>query len=99
MKVEVCIRKSAVVPDSPPFAVYGLEVRTDCSRAVLPKRFSEFYEFQKLLCYFAHFPLRDGRCLLDVVPRLPPADWPNSTLSDFTEVELGRDARRSWKST
>ncbi len=86
MKVEVCIRKSAVVPDSPPFAVYGLEVRTECSRAVLPKRFSEFYEFQTQLCYFSHFPLPDGRSLLDAVPKLPPADWPNSTLSLFTDV-------------
>lgn len=88
MKVEVCIRKSAVVPDSPPFAVYGLEVRTECSRAVLPKRFSEFYEFQTQLCYFAHFPLGDGRCLLDIVPRLPSADWSNSPLLPFTEVSF-----------
>lgn len=93
MKVEVNIRKSAVVPDSPPFAVYGLEVRTECSRAVLPKRFSEFYEFQKQLCYFAHFPLSDGRCLLDVVPKLPPADWSNFPLHPFTEVNLTQHRR------
>lgn len=86
MKLDITIRKSTVVPDSPPFVVYGLEVKSEYSRTVLPKRYSELYEFQKELCYFAHFPLDGGRTLLDAVPTLPAAEWPNSTATWFIEV-------------
>lgn len=82
MHLESAVKLHVVMPDSDPFILFGIEIRTQYSRTILTKRFNDLLVFQNKLCYFAHSFYSPGKQLMDLLPKLPLPQPSLITLSD-----------------
>lgn len=70
MDAVVQVRKHYIMPDTPPFVLFGVEICTPYSQTMLFRRYSDFNKFHKDLCLFSRFPFRKGN-FLEMIPKLP----------------------------
>lgn len=71
MEISANLNLHTIVPNKSPFVLYGIEVFTKYSKTVLIKRFNDFFQFQYILCYFAHSEYSKKKKFLDLIPKLP----------------------------
>ena len=84
-----------LIPDDPPFILYGIEVITCFSKTILAKRYEDFYNFHKNLCYFSHYTIGKSTQLLDILPALPSGIiFVNPYSTDDIEVNYTQYRRR-----
>lgn len=95
MEISARVTLHALIPDTHPFVVYGIEVFTPYSRGVLLKRYTDFYRFHKQLCYFSREKVLKGKYLIDYIPRLPLAICTcNSIDPTFIDVTYKQKRKR-----
>ena len=88
MDTRVAIVGNQVTTGNKPFVLYTIRVSTNTSHLDVTKRFSQFVEFHRQLCYFCHEPVGKDWDLVELIPKLPSQWVWNNLNSDVVKVPL-----------